>query len=512
MRILAGTTLLIGLGFATSCSNTTRQVGPASGGGAGEDGSGGSSSNITSGGAAGDGNSDTNTSSNSSGGAGGGAGTSAGGTSDAGGAAGTSGSGGMGDSGGTSGSGGSNAGGSAGVGGTSTTGGGTSAGGSSGTGGTGGGSSCTDVAVVDDAASGSTAPADDDFSASCGNGMSPELIFEWTAPYSDYFMFDSAGSDFDTVVTVLADCDGTELACNNTAPGARPQALAVAEVSSGETYWVAVEGNNGETGEVNLAISPVVCPSADLTGQTLPATISSVGGTTDHEARCSGQDISPQPEKTIRYVPDAAGLYRFTASSSDVRVLLSLYEGAMCGGEYLQCSFGQVGSGAYPAEVTRYLQAGEAVTVIVEGENGAGEFDVDIQLVEDNVDVCGDIPELGTGVSATIDPGSDANLLSSSCDWAGNSYGSYAEHLYRFTVNQPAGGASCYVSLEDNTGGQIATYVLMGDHCEGSEFECEATNGYHAFSRSDNGVYTLVVENRDPFQGSGTYTISNTCE
>lgn len=358
-------------------------------------------------------------------------------------------------------------------------------------------------------ATGQTVAADDELSPSCGNGSSPELLFEWTAPYSDYFMFDSAGSDFDTVVTLLSDCRGTELACNNTAPGATPQGLAVAKVAAGKTYWVAVEGNNGEKGEVNLAIAPVACPSADLTGQPLPATLSTVGGTTDHEARCTGQSISPQPEKTVRYVPERAGMYRFSASSNDFRVLLSLYDGAMCGGEYLQCSFGQVGASAYPAEVTRYLEAGQAVTLIIEGEDGAGEFELDIQVVDDG-GVCDDIPELGDKQSGTISS-SDSHVLSSSCNWAGNSYGAYAEHMYRFTVNQPSGGASCYISLDESTG-SIETFVLAGDRCEGAEFACEATGNYHAFSRNDNGVYTLVIENRDAFHGQGSYTITSTCE
>ncbi len=402
----------------------------------------------------------------------------------------------------------STGGGAGGSGGTSVS---SSTGGTGGSGGTGGGSECNAIAVVDDMASGPTAAAADDLSPSCGSGASPELVFEWTAPYSDYFMFDSAGSSFDTVVSVLSDCTGTEIACNNTAPGAIPQGLAVAEVTAGQTYWIAVEGSNGETGQVNLTIAPVACPSADLTGQPLPATISTVGGTTNHEARCSGQDISPQPEKSIRYVPEVAGVYRFSAGSSDVRVLLSVYEGAMCGGEYLQCSFGQVGAAAYPAEVTRYLDAGQAVTLVVEGEEGTGAFEVDVQLLDEDTGTCADIPELGTGQSGTIDPGTDPHVVSTSCDWAGNGNGPYAEHLYRFTVNLSGSDANCIVSLDSNSG-MIATYVLSGDRCEGTEYECETTTDYHMFSRSDNGVYTLVVENRDPFQIDAEYTISSTCE
>lgn len=495
MRIVAGTTVLVGFALATSCSNTTRQVGSDTGGAAGEDGSGGSSSSVT-GGSGGDDSTtaDQTTSSNSNGAAGGSGGT-----------RGSSSTGGSANLGGSTGSGGASAGGS-------NTGGSTSSNGTGGgSGGTGGGSTCTAITVEGDMASGPTAALEDRLSPSCGSGSSPEVIFEWTAPYSDYFMFDSAGSDFDTVVTVLSNCSGTELACNNTASGGTPQGLAVAEVTGGETYWVAVEGSNGETGEVSLAIAPVVCPSADLTGQPLPATISSVGGTTEHEARCTGQDISSQPEKTVRYVPEVEGLYRFSAASSDVRVLLSVYDGAMCGGQYLQCSYGQVGTGAHPAEVTRYLEAGQAVTLVVEGEEGVGQFDVDIELIEDEVGSCEDIPELGTGQSGAISATEDPHVLSSACQWAGNSFGSYAEHLYRFAVDLPAGGGSCYVSVEESSG-VIGTYVLEGHRCEGSEFECETSGYYHEFSRNDNGVYTLVVENRDPFQADATYTITSTCE
>jgi hypothetical protein len=389
----------------------------------------------------------------------------------------------------------------------------TNAGGSSATGGTGGGTgggppSCADLVVEDDVATGETVAAEDHLAPSCGSGDSPELVFEWTAPYSEYFMFDSAGSDFDTVVSVLSDCDGPELACNNNR--GTPQGLAVAKVTGGETYWIAVEGNNGETGEVNLAIAPVECPSADLTGQPLPATLSTVGGTTDHEARCTGQEISPQPEKTVRYVADSAGLYRFSASSSDFRVLLSLYDGAMCGGEYLQCSFGQVGSTAYPAEVTRYLEAGQAVTVVVEGENGEGTFELDIEPVDAVTGGCTQLTELGAGKSGVIDGGS-THELSSSCNWAGNANGFYSEHVYRFTVDQSSNDVSCYVTLESSSG-PIDMYVIAGDDCASPEYECGIPNGYLGFSRSENGVYTLVIENTDSFQGSVEYEVTSTCD
>src|SRR5690606_6283364 len=110
-----------------------------------------------------------------------------------------------------------------------------------------------------------------------------------------------------------------------------------------------------------------------------------------------------------------------------------------------------------------------------------------------------------------ISPGSDPHVFSTSCEWAGNANGAFAEHLYKFTVDLPHGDANCAIEVEDDSG-FIGSYVVVGDRCEGIEFECEATGYYHQFSRSDNGVYTLVVENRNPFQGSASYTISSTCD
>ena len=256
--------------------------------------------------------------------------------------------------------------------------------------------------------------------------------------------------------------------------------------------------------------SSVSCPSADLTGQPLPATLSTVGGPTDHEPRCVGQDISPQPEKTVRYVADSAGLYRFSASSTDFRVVLSLYDGEICGGEYLQCNYGQIGSGAYPAEVTRYLEAGQAVTVVVEGEEAAGTFDLDIEPIDSTAGGCTEPAELGAGTSAVIE-WVPTHEVSSSCSWAGNGLGSYPEHVYRFTVNESPASGGCTVSLVP-VNGEVRMYVMEGDQCAGPEFDCDDSFDEFVFSNGDNGVYTLVVENAGPFQGDAEYEVTSTCD
>tara|TARA_R110002073_G_scaffold311038_1_gene481965 strand:- start:15382 stop:15663 length:282 start_codon:yes stop_codon:yes gene_type:complete len=42
-----------------------------------------------------------------------------------------------------------------------------------------------------------------------------ETLFSWRAPATDYYVFDTIGSEFDTVIALKNECDGEELNCNN---------------------------------------------------------------------------------------------------------------------------------------------------------------------------------------------------------------------------------------------------------------------------------------------------------
>ncbi len=347
---------------------------------------------------------------------------------------------------------------------------------------------------------------DDAFTTSCGAGSSPEAAFEWTAPSTGYYAFDSSGSSFDTVVAVLDDdCDGNELACSN-ANGASPQGRAIARVEKDQRVVVLLDGNLGEKGDATLQVSPITCPATDVSDQPLPATLTTVGGTNTHDGACGGDGT---PEKAVRYAAPADGLYRFRVSSEDFSPALYVEQGAECGGPLLQCNT-NVSTG-HPAEVTRWLEQGEAVTLIVDG--GEGAFTLDAQELEDP-GYCTSIPQLDSVSDVVLDETSP-NLLSPSCEWAGNlnlddTLHGYPDHAYTFTVDLgPAD--NCTVSIVADT--SFVVTLLQGDHCEGPELECKDPQVSHAFSftRTDNGVYTLVIENSNAFGGPLTYSISTSC-
>ncbi len=351
-----------------------------------------------------------------------------------------------------------------------------------------------------------TSVNDDSYRASCGKGNSPEAAFEWTAPSTNYYAFDSAGSNFDTVVSVLdGDCDGDELACSN-ASGASPQGRAVAKVSKNQRVVVVVDGNLGESGDSRLEITPIECPTTDVSDQPLPATLTTVGGTNTHDGTCGGVDT---PEKAIRYLAKSAGLYRFSASSAEFGPALYVEQGPECGGVLLQCNK-NVENG-HPAEVTRWLEAGEAVTLIVDG--GEGAFTLDAQMLEDP-GACAGLPTL-TSISDVVLDESAPKLLSSSCDWAGNiGFDSqphpYPEHAYTFTLDLGV-AESCSIDVTGDMAFQ--GYLLRGDHCEGAQVDCElgSPDFHRSFSAQDNGTYTLVIENNMAFDSPITYSITTDC-
>jgi hypothetical protein len=114
--------------------------------------------------------------------------------------------------------------------------------------------------VLTQVASASTDTAANRFSPSCGSGAAPDVAFEWTAPVTDYYRFDTAGSSFDTVLAVYrGDCGGPEIGCNNN-KGASPQSEVVVRVQQGERVIVVADGQLGARGNATVHVNRVTCP------------------------------------------------------------------------------------------------------------------------------------------------------------------------------------------------------------------------------------------------------------
>lgn len=110
-----------------------------------------------------------------------------------------------------------------------------------------------------------------------------DVFYEWTAPASGVFVFDTRSTPFDSIVLVLDDCGGTVLGCNDDPEGfgvlgSRTQA----SLTEGQTVLVVVDSAS-DPGPYTLAITgPFAaddcCVTHGTSGCDVPATESCVCG------------------------------------------------------------------------------------------------------------------------------------------------------------------------------------------------------------------------------------------
>jgi len=106
-------------------------------------------------------------------------------------------------------------------------------------------------------ATGSTVGAPDDTTPPCEWYGSSDVQLQWTAPTTGLYVFDTAGSDFDTILYVLADdCDGVPLACNDDTASLQTSEITLG-FDLGQTVIVVIDGfDTGDEGNWVLNITP----------------------------------------------------------------------------------------------------------------------------------------------------------------------------------------------------------------------------------------------------------------
>lgn len=104
---------------------------------------------------------------------------------------------------------------------------------------------------------GTTAQATNDGSATCGSSASsPDVWYVFTAPTADTYVFDTFGSSYDTVLSLLTGCGGSELGCNDDADGTLNSKL-TRTLAAGESVHIRVSGFGGDRGAYTLNVSRV---------------------------------------------------------------------------------------------------------------------------------------------------------------------------------------------------------------------------------------------------------------
>ena len=343
-----------------------------------------------------------------------------------------------------------------------------------------------------------TAPAGNDLAATCGGESSPDQVLLWTAPVTDYYAFDTFGAGFDTVLALFDECGGTELACSNNV-GDKSQSEIVRKFVQGQQALVLVDGAAGDSGQGELNIQRVTCPDTDIEGQTFPLELSTLGFGDDLASQCGGDG---QEDRAYHWVAPADGLYYFRATAAGFRPVVSLIDGPRCSDREIACD--AAGTRDYGAEAARFLRAGQAVSVVVDGVDGAGLFTLDIGLKPDQ-----QCPE--AVLEDLVSEDFSAPTLSASC-WPSRTTGFFAElyeipdRVYSFEMFGlgPGCGGGCDITVTSEQA--FVLYGLEGNDCGGAEVACllgdvnSATGTATATLRLGAGdeatFYTIVVADR----------------
>ncbi|MEQ1504560.1 MAG: hypothetical protein ABMB14_20140, partial [Myxococcota bacterium] len=274
------------------------------------------------------------------------------------------------------------------------------------------------VGALPAAIAGTTVGAADDYTPSCALSSASDRTAGFTAPADGRYRFDTAGTVFDTVLTVLDGCGGAERACSDDAVG-RQSSLAV-DLVAGEAVVVVVDGFDRNDGAYVLNVTAIpstelgcgdgadddadglvdcadpdclcvetcddavdddadgaidcldpdcvgdpacasICPEAVASGA-LPIVVegATVGATADQASSCGGASAS---DDTVAFTAPADGVYTFDTAGSAFDTVVSVVDG--CGGVELGCADDTAGSAQGAVAVA--LVAGQAVVVVVDG-------------------------------------------------------------------------------------------------------------------------------------------------
>lgn len=327
----------------------------------------------------------------------------------------------------------------------------------------------------------------DDFTPSCTSGTGNDQAFLWKAPVTDYFVFDTVGSNFDTVLSLQTTCmSESETACNNNR-GQEIVSELVQKVEANDALVVVVDGFAGSQGVGKLNIERVTCPDADLEGQTFPIAQSTTSAGDDFSNSCGGDGF---PDKTYHWVVPEDGLWAFNARGATFAPSISVLDGPRCQDTELACN-ASAGS-ELQTEVVRRLSANQQVSVIVDGTNGEGSFDLNISKRE--VTCPEDTITLDGNFSATlIDVPYTARQLTPSCGFTEiyNGLGVEFEPMdYSFALNIPPAGVACERGCSVNISAvdPFSAAMLDQNDCGGSELACIEANEAGGVFRASLGT------------------------
>ncbi|MGK4007579.1 MXAN_6577-like cysteine-rich protein [Sorangium sp. So ce1036] len=220
--------------------------------------------------------------------------------------------------------------------------------------------------TVPQTAEGRTTARPNTHDTSCDDdAAAPDVVYTFTAPEDGYYVVDTVGSAFDTIVQVReGSCAGDALACNDDAGGS--QSAVNVPLRAGQTVAVIVDGYSMEEGSYTLNITPFeeigTCAAPIDLGSELPLT--RTGASVIQPDSMASECVSVDgPDTVFTYTAPVAGTYVIDAIGEDFDTVLHARSGG-CDGAPLACNDDDPGTAA--ARLRLELTAGQVITLVVD--------------------------------------------------------------------------------------------------------------------------------------------------
>ena len=330
-------------------------------------------------------------------------------------------------------------------------------------------------------ASGTNVGGGDDSVGVCDGSAGEDVIYLWTAPATQTFTLDTLGSDYDTVLYVVDDCGGNELACNDEAFSTSQSSVELDAVA-GTTYVVVVDGWDGASGNhvLNITESFGQCidePLAQGIGPSV-ASGSNAGAGNDYGlVPCTftaGEDVAHS------WIAPSTGHYQFDTIGSTYNTVLGLVD--QCGGGQLSCD-SQSGGGSGQSLLVYPVTEGVPYIVVVDGLNNAtGSYELNIFPT---IDPCNDA-DLGAAVGAGIGTGTNLGAADDSQPTCTATTGE--DFAFQWTA------PSTDNFVIDTFGSDFDTVLYVLDGCGGMPLVCNNQSG-----GTDQSSVTLAATQGDTY-------------
>ncbi|MEO8426483.1 MAG: Ig-like domain-containing protein, partial [Verrucomicrobiota bacterium] len=276
-----------------------------------------------------------------------------------------------------------------------------------------------------------------------GNVGGRSVWYQWTAPTSNQSLFNTIGSDFDTLLAIYVGNGVSALnlvASNDNIDQSTPQSRLSFTSVAGTTYWIAVDGFNGASGNIVLrweqAVGPP--PPANDGFATAPMISGSVGSFNSSSANATKEPGEPNhvgypggASVWYQWMAPTANPATFDTFGSAYDTLLAVYTGNSVANLSPVASNNDVDSVTRQSRVSFAPVAGAIYYIAIDGISAAsGNF-----VLSWNQSSLGNLPDLIIWVnSATNYIITNESFLSTDCAVVEGLVQSGSRRLLRFTT------------------------------------------------------------------------------